>query len=96
MKKIFGSLKALARTITGRNKTGQAIHGVLDLTPIPNQILVKIGGFLNDGRKPSKEELQEIFSVRNVFALVASVSFLAGWITVDDLRAFLEAINSFM
>lgn len=29
------NLKPLARTLTGRNKAGRAIYGVLDLLPIP-------------------------------------------------------------
>ena len=27
---------ALFRTITGRNKTGEIIHGILDVLPLPN------------------------------------------------------------
>ena len=88
MKKLFG---ALIRTISGDNKTGQAIHGILDLAPIPNQIIAKAVKYLATGDvQEAKQEFSKLISFRNIIALVGCIAFLAGWITLDDLARLID------
>lgn len=88
------TLNALIRTISGENKTGQAIHGILDLVPIPNQAIAKAVKYLFAGDvKEAKEELTKLLSFRNIVALLGCVAFLTGLITIDDLTKLVELFS---
>lgn len=88
MKKLLG---AFIRTVSGKNKTGEAIHGVLDLLPIPNQALAKIAGYFAAGDvREAKDELSKLLTIRNVAALLGCIAFLTGLITIDDLSGLIE------
>lgn len=90
LKRLLGALK---RTISGENKTGEAIHGVLDLFPIPNQVIAKGAKALFGGdRKKAKEEFSKLLTVRNGIALVASVLYLTGMVTMEDIKAIIELL----
>lgn len=92
MKKLLSALK---RTITAENKTGQLIHGVLDLFPIPNQVLAKGVKYLATGNKAeAKAEFAKLISVRNIAALAGCAAYFAGWITLDDLKGFVDFVLS--
>jgi hypothetical protein len=86
MKRLLGALK---RTLSGQNKTGELIHGFLDLVPIPNQIVASL--FKGDVAS-AKNEFREWLTLRNVTALIGSIAYFAGWITLDDLKSFIEFI----
>lgn len=91
MKKALNWIK---NTLAGDNKAGELIHGALDVLPIPNQAIAKLfkavlSGDLNEARA----ELPNIFTTRNIVALVASVAYFAGWVTLEDLRKFIEVIS---
>lgn len=91
--KVRKTIRAFLRTLAGRNKTGEAIHGVLDLLPIPNQALAKIFSYWVAGdRREAKEELSKLLTFRNIVALLLSIAFISGIITIEDLRAILELI----
>ena len=92
MKKLLGALK---RTLSGENKTGQLVHGLLDLFPIPNQAIAKgVKALFEGDNKTAKAELGKMLTVRNGAALLGSVAYFAGWITLDDLKSFVDFILS--
>ena len=89
--KMKKTLRALLRTISGKNKTGEAIHGVLDLVPIPNQVIAKAAGYFVSGdTQEAKDELRKLVSFRNIVAFVGSIAFITGLIEIDDLRRLIE------
>lgn len=94
MKKAFKWLKGV---ITADNKAGEMVHGVLDLLPIPNQVVAKGVKYLLAGqKKEAKEELGKLLSVRNGVALLLCIAYFAGLITLDDVKALLEALGQFL
>lgn len=94
MKKAINFLKGL---VTGESKAGEAVHGILDLLPIPNQVIAKAASYLFGGEpQKSKEELSKLLTFRNGVALVLSIAYLTGLITLEDMRAVLEAVGEFV
>jgi hypothetical protein len=47
-------------------------------------------------KKEAKEELSKLLSVRNGVALALCVAYFAGLITLDDVKALLEALGKFL
>lgn len=93
MKKALSWIK---RTIAGETKVGEGIHGVLDIFPIPNQVIAKAAGYFTKGDiREGKKELKKLYSVRNGIALVAFTLFVTGVITLDELRSLLVALGEF-
>ena len=91
MKKVIGFIRD---TVSGENKVGELIHGLADLLPIPNQAIAKALKALFAGDlEEAKNELPNIFTTRNIVALVASVAYLAGWITLEDVKGLVEALG---
>lgn len=100
MKKIGRLLKnagrTVAKTVAGDNRLGEAVHGFLDLFPVPNQILAKVAKALIVGTtRERKEQLDKIFTERNVVAFMVFGLFIAGVITIEDAKAILNAIGNF-
>lgn len=88
MKKLLGALK---RTLTGENKTGETLHGVLDLFPIPNQAIAKgLRALFTGDKREATEQFSKMLTLRNGLALFGSIAYFAGWITLDDLKSFVE------
>lgn len=88
--KIIGALR---RTLAGDNKTGQILHGVVDILPIPNQFIGKLfKAVLSEDTQKVKEELSNAFTLRNIIAILASVAFLFGLITIEDAKNLIEMI----
>lgn len=91
------AIRWIRDTLSGDNKAGELIHGALDVLPIPNQAIAKaVKALLSGDRQEAKAELPNIFTTRNIVALVASVAYFAGWITLQDLQKLIEAISSFI
>ncbi len=89
--KIIGFIRD---TVSGENKVGELIHGLADLLPIPNQAIAKaLKALLSGDVKEAKKELPNIFTTRNVVALVASVAYLLGWITLEDVKGLVSALG---
>lgn len=87
-------LRAIRNTLSGDNKVGEVIHGVLDLLPIPNQAFAKLFKALLSGNKDeAKAELGNIFTVRNIIASVVAVLILTGVITVDQVKDIVNVFN---
>jgi len=91
MKKVIAFIRD---TLSGENKVGELLHGLADLLPFPNQAIAKFAKALLSGNvEEAKAELPNIFTTRNIVALVASVAYLAGWITLEDARGLVEALG---
>src|SRR5690554_2422859 len=92
MRRLLGVLNAFRRTLPGENKTGETIHGFLDILPFPNQIAAKF--FKAIGKKGSERvaELKDALTVRNIAALILTIAIVGGWLTVEDI---LNAVNVF-
>ena len=93
-KKAFDYVK---KTVAGQNRLGEGIHGVLDLLPIPNQIIAKAVSYFTEGDVyKATDELRKLLSVRNGIALVAFILFVTGLISLEDMRELLKAIGNFL
>lgn len=94
MKKALNWIKD---TLAGDNKAGELVHGALDVLPIPNQAIAKLAKALLSGEvDKAKAELPNIFTTRNIVALVASVAYFAGWVTLEDLRSFIQVVSEWI
>ena len=94
MKKV---LRWITTTVAGENKAGEAIHGILDLLPIPNQVIAKAASYLTKGNtREARKELNKLLTVRNGIAMLAFLLVVTGILTVDDVRKLLEAIGDFL
>ena len=93
MNRIKRALNWVVRTTAGETKVGEGIHGVLDLLPIPNQIIAKALSYFSKGNATeAKDELRKLFSVRNGIALIAFILFVTGVIGFDELERLLERV----
>lgn len=94
MNKIVNFVKGL---LTGDSKAGEAVHGVLDLFPVANQVVAKAFSYLFSGDvELAKEEFRKLLTVRNGVALVGSIAYLAGWVTLADVQSVVEYLSQFM
>lgn len=96
-KKFWGALR---RTLAGKNKTGQVIHGVVDILPIPN--------FLNLYRAIEKEQPDLTFwqvvyailrkgdTVRFLVSIPLSILVVTGYISLDDLSEFWRIVGEIL
>jgi hypothetical protein len=91
------ALKWIKGVITADNKAGETIHGILDLLPIPNQIIAKAVKSLLAGKtKEGTDELRKLLTVRNGVALTVCIAYFAGFISMEDVRNLLQAIGEFL
>lgn len=91
----WGIWKTIGRTAGGDNPTGQVLHGVLDLLPVPNQPIGKLikAVFAGEWSK-AKEEVGKLITVRNIVALAVATSIVTGWITLEDVKNFINIFHS--
>ncbi|MCP9289989.1 hypothetical protein [Gracilimonas sediminicola] len=81
------ALRAVGKTAGGDNTAGEAIHGVLDWLPVPNQPLGKLlKAVLSGDWNEAKAEVGKLLTVRNVVALLITVPVLMGWVTIDEIK----------
>ena len=93
MNKLKSAINWILRTVSGETKVGEGVHGVLDLMPIPNQIIAKAFSYFSKGKtREAKEELRKLLSVRNGIALIAFILFVTGVISFDELERLLERV----
>jgi len=84
----------LQKTVSGENKVGQAVHGVLDVLPLPNQPIGKLLKAILIGEwESAKSEIMKIFTVRNVVAVILTIAYIAGWVTPEDVAKFVDILN---
>ena len=89
--KLFSFLQG---AVSGESKVGQAVHGVLDILPIPNQPIGKLLKAVLLGDKGVViEKLHEVLTVRNVVAILLTVAWISGIVTPEDVQSFVEVLN---
>lgn len=90
-KRLSRPLKRLFRTVGntagGDNKAGEAIHGILDIFPIPNQPIGKLlkAIFAGDWNE-AKVEVDKLLTVRNVVAVLLTGLIVSGVITIEQVK----------
>ena len=91
MKRFF---RWIGNTAAGENKTGETIHGILDLLPIPNQIIAKGASYLLKGKtREAREELDKLLTIRNGIALVVSILIITGVINLEQVEVIVEVLS---
>ena len=91
MKRTINWIKGV---VTGENKAGETVHGILDLLPIPNQIIAKGFSYLFEGETDkAQSELNKLLTARNGIALIGALLVWFGVVTVEDVRAFIEILG---
>ena len=72
-------IKALQRTVSGKNKAGEVLHGALDILPLPNQFVGKaLKAVLNGNSEEVKEDLKDAFTLRNIVAILLTTALVMG------------------
>ncbi len=90
-------VRLLRKTVEGKNKAGEVLHGALDILPLPNQFLGKaIKAILNGNSAEVKNELKDAFTLRNIVAIMLTTAFIMGWISPDQLTNFSEMLNEIL
>ena len=91
MKRVLNFLQGV---VTGDNKAGETVHGILDLLPIPNQIIAKGFSYLFEGETDkAQSELNKLLTARNAIALVGALLVWFQVVTIEDVRAFIEILG---
>lgn len=94
MKKAF---KWILKTLAGETKLGESIHGFLDLMPIPNQPVAKFfSSLVKDDDFQVKQELNKLFSFRNIVAVILFVLISTGAVTMEEVKAVLDSAKSLL
>lgn len=84
----------LHEAVSGENKVGQAVHGVLDILPLPNQPIGKLlKAILLGDKEIFVEKIREVLTVRNVVAILLTIAYIAGWVTPEDVTNFVDVLN---
>ncbi|HSH24304.1 MAG TPA: hypothetical protein VLA13_02025 [Massilibacterium sp.] len=94
-KRISRPLKRIFRTVGntagGDNKAGEAIHGILDLLPIPNQPIGKLIKAIFAGNwNEAKIEVGKLLTVRNAIAVLLTFLILTGVLTLEQVKDAFE------
>jgi hypothetical protein len=93
----WGIINALQRTVNGENKTGEFIHGVLDISPIPNEPIGKfLKAIISGNMSVAKAELKKIVTVRHIVSIVAAVLVVSGKLDLETVNAFISVFGDLM
>lgn len=96
-RKFWGALR---RTLTGKNKTGQIVHGVVDILPIPN--------FLNLFRAVEKEHPELNFwgvvyavlkkgdTIRFLVSIPLSILIVTGNLDMETVKEFWKVVGELL
>ena len=90
-------MTAFFRTLNGKNKTGQIIHGVLDVMPIPPIHNIIRQAFKEDVPKAQIpayvwQKLDKLRLTTSAFAIAVAGAVMKGWITLEEAKEFLKII----
>lgn len=100
MSKAKNLLSAFRRTLSGKNKTGQVIHGVVDVLPIPN--------FLNLFRAIEKEQPDLTFwqvvyailkkgdTIRFLVSIPLSILIVTGNLDIETVKEFWKVVGELL
>ena len=90
-------VQLIRKTVEGKNKAGEVLHGALDILPLPNQFLGKaIKAIIAGEWTETKKEIAEAFTLRNIVAIALTTAFIMGWVTPDQLTQFTEMLNEIL
>lgn len=83
----------IAKTFAGENRVGEALHGIFDLIPFPNQVIAKIFSYITAGEgEKATEEFKKLISFRNIVAVVAFIAIITGLLDFEQVQRLLEMI----
>ena len=90
-------VQLIRKTVEGKNKAGEVLHGALDILPLPNQFLGKaikavVAGEWNE----TKNELLEAFTLRNMVAIGLTTALIMGWLSPEDIEKFMQVLNELL
>lgn len=90
-------IQLIRKTVEGKNKAGEVLHGALDILPLPNQFLGKalkavVAGEWNE----TKNELLEAFTLRNMVAIGLTTALIMGWLSADDVEKFSQVLQELL
>jgi len=90
-------VQLIRKTVEGKNKAGEVLHGALDILPLPNQFLGKalkavVAGEWNE----TKNELLEAFTLRNMVAIGLTTALIMGWLSADDVEKFSQVLQELL
>lgn len=92
--------RPLYRTLTGANKTGKFIHGVLDVIPLPNIHEIVKKSIKTNPNQSFKEISKDVFNkidwVRTLIALIVAAGIIKGWFTADQIQTIIDLIQQFI
>jgi len=87
----------IRKTVEGKNKAGEVLHGALDILPLPNQFLGKaIKAIIAGEWNETKKELLEAFSLRNMVAVGLTTALIMGWLSAEDIEQFMQVLNELL
>jgi hypothetical protein len=87
-------VQLIRKTVEGKNKAGEVLHGALDVLPLPNQFVGKaLKAVLNGNTEEVKSDLKEAFTLRNIVAILLTTALVMGWITAEEVATFGDGLN---
>ena len=92
--------RPLYRTITGQNKTGRLIHGILDAIPTPNIHEIVKKSIKTNPNQNIKEIAIDVFNrvdwIRTLIGLFVGLGIIKGWFTADQIQTIINLIQQFI
>lgn len=90
-------IQLIRKTVEGKNKAGEVLHGALDILPLPNQFLGKALKAVVAGEwNGTKNELLEAFTLRNMVAIGLTTALIMGWLSADDVEKFSQVLQELL
>jgi hypothetical protein len=90
-------IHVVRKTVEGKNKAGEVLHGALDILPLPNQFLGKALKAVVSGEwNQTKNELLEAFTLRNIVAIGLTTALIMGWLSADDVEKFSQVLQELL
>ena len=98
MKKPFLQT-ALGRTILGKNKAGQVVHGIVDILPFPNLFNPLRAAYAENPDRKLTETISRAYTkvdlIRLLTALGLSYLIVSGKLSLEEAQAILESVTNF-
>ena len=92
-------MKNLLRTLTGKNKTGQIIYGVLDILPIPPiHNLIRTAYSNNEANKIAFiwQKLDKLRLTTSIIAFIMAILTIKGYFTEQELFDLLKILTEIL
>lgn len=102
MKRLRKNIKdrPFYRTLTGANKTGKLIHGILDVVPLPNIHEIVKKSIKTNPNQNFKEVAVDVFTkidwIRTLIGLFIALGIIKGWFTADQIQTIIHLIQQFI